>query len=159
MGDSRRFIETSKFIQRNYHSNLNILDVAGGSGELSKILSSLGYHTTIIDPKLTISKMDCRKYKIQTIKKLFDMSFDISEYDVIVGLHPDEATEIIIKRCTSFKKPFVVIPCCVIPQFSNSKFNSNSWISHLKHLSSDVLECQLPFTGKNIVLYKSTYRR
>lgn len=158
MGDRRRFEEAAKFIQRNYKRGLNILDVAGGSGELSKLLSTLGYHMTIVDPKLTIAKNDCLKHSITTIRKLFTMNFDISEYDLVVGLHPDEATEIIIKLCASFQKPFVVVPCCIIPQFSKEKFNFNSWISHLKQMSSDISECQLPITGKNIVLYKSTYR-
>lgn len=153
MGDSRRFEETVKFIQRNYKQSLNILDVAGGGGTLSVLLSRAGYSTTIVDPHILLSQKDKLRYNIKTIKSKFNFEFDISDYDLIVGLHPDGATEHIIKAAVIQSKPFIVIPCCIIPQFTKMKYDFNTWIKYLRSMSSRILECQLPMTGKNIVLY------
>lgn len=153
MGDHRRFEEITKFVQRNYKSRLNILDVAGGCGELSILLSRIGNTTTIVDPCIWLSKKDKLQYNIKTIKSKFNMSFDISEYDLVIGLHPDGATEYIIKQCVQCDKSFVVVPCCIIPQFTKMKYDFNSWLKYLKSMSSRIVECQLPFAGKNIVLF------
>jgi hypothetical protein len=37
---------------------------------------------------------------------------------LMVGLHPDEATESIVDIAKTYGKPFVVIPCCVFPNFN-----------------------------------------
>jgi hypothetical protein len=34
---------------------------------------------------------------------------------VIVGLHPDQATDAIVDAALAFQKPFAVVPCCVFP--------------------------------------------
>ena len=34
---------------------------------------------------------------------------------VVLGLHPDQATEPIVDACVAAGKPFVVVPCCVFP--------------------------------------------
>jgi len=55
-------------------------------------------------------------------QQLFDDTFvtgvgrDVfREADVIVGLHPDEATEVIVDLAIKYDKPFAVVPCCVFP--------------------------------------------
>jgi hypothetical protein len=45
---------------------------------------------------------------IQEHHKLF------SDCSLLVGMHPDEATEIIIDTALKFNKPFAVVPCCVM---------------------------------------------
>ena len=35
--------------------------------------------------------------------------------DVVVGLHPDEATDAIVDAALAARKPFAVVPCCVFP--------------------------------------------
>ena len=37
------------------------------------------------------------------------------ECDVLVGIHPDEATEPIVDFALEFNKSFAVVPCCVFP--------------------------------------------
>ena len=36
-----------------------------------------------------------------------------STHDLIIGMHPDQATEPIIDMALKYKKPFAVVPCCV----------------------------------------------
>lgn len=63
-------------------------------------------------------------YPLQTtepmhIQALLDDQFLISHQDlvssssILVGLHPDQATEPIVKAALKTGKPFAVIPCCV----------------------------------------------
>ncbi|CAE8601683.1 unnamed protein product [Polarella glacialis] len=58
-------------------------------------------------------------------RRLFDESFVggscaesarlWSECSVVLGLHPDQATEPLVRHCLAAKKPFAVMPCCVFP--------------------------------------------
>ena len=34
---------------------------------------------------------------------------------VVTGLHPDQATEPIVRQCLQARKPFLIMPCCVFP--------------------------------------------
>jgi hypothetical protein len=35
---------------------------------------------------------------------------------LVIGMHPDQATEPIVDACLSANKPFAVVPCCVFPE-------------------------------------------
>ena len=39
-----------------------------------------------------------------------------ADCSVVVGMHPDQATEAIVDFAAKFGKPFAVVPCCVFPQ-------------------------------------------
>ena len=43
----------------------------------------------------------------------------IEESCLIVGMHADSATEAIVDAALHYKKPFVVVPCCVFPNIFN----------------------------------------
>jgi len=40
---------------------------------------------------------------------------------MVVGMHPDEATEPILDLCLAAGKAFAIIPCCVFPGFNPSR--------------------------------------
>eukprot|EP00392_Amoebophrya_sp_AT5.2_P015345 g15547.t1 len=145
--------------------DLLILDVAGGSGDLSVILrAEHGFRNVY-----TIDPWKPRRWKTWQLRKMQDRTlvsrkreFDdesetncgsaqildahfvqesfpmiwggravasddsgppigcsdrlrllIGRCDVIVGLHPDQATEAIVACAQQLKKPFAVVPCCV----------------------------------------------
>jgi hypothetical protein len=51
---------------------------------------------------------------------LFDEGFVLqdplfADCSVVLGLHPDQATEPIVRACLQARKPFAVVPCCVFP--------------------------------------------
>lgn len=115
MGDRHRFEVVASFVQRNFPPPLSIADVAGGQGNLSFILAQEGYKCTIIDPRNTdLSKnerrMRSRKgIRFKRIRKEFTPEM-AGNFDLIIGLHPDEATEAICQAAKT--KPVVLIPCC-----------------------------------------------
>lgn len=148
MGASNRFTVFADFIQKNYPHCNKVLDVAGGQGGLTIELIKRGYQVTVIDPKIKI-----KGNKIEKIKKYFDDSINISDYDLIIGMHPDGATEYIIKNAIKYNKKFAVVPCCVFPINKKLQFNYYQWIEYLKKYSNNIKMKQLSMNGCNIALW------
>ena len=78
-------------------------------------------------------------------------------------MHPDEATEEIIKQALKYNKPFAVVPCCVFPKlFPNRQLKNGTYvrtydqfIEYLMSLHSDIKKCIIPeLISSNIILYK-----
>ena len=84
---------------------------------------------------------------------------------VVVGMHPDQATEPIVREALKHGKPFAVVPCCTFP---NS--NSHRWVNgarvrtheqfcdYLQGLGNT--DCQramersyLLFAGRNVIVH------
>lgn len=153
MGDFRRNKLFANFIFRQWSKAKNVLVIADGDGELSQILSEK-YNITAIEPKLRSNQ------KFKVIKKFFykEDEFD-TDFDLIVGMHPDEGTIEIISYANKHKINFAVVPCCI--KSLNKKHikgidgnNFNEWIKRLKTFYQGHTELHyLPMQGKNIVLY------
>lgn len=60
------------------------------------------------------------------LRELFGVSFSrahaglLASCSILVGMHPDEATEAIVDLAVAARKPFALLPCCVFP----SRFHS-----------------------------------
>mmetsp|Transcript_32779 Transcript_32779/g.47445 ORF Transcript_32779/g.47445 Transcript_32779/m.47445 type:complete len:332 (-) Transcript_32779:165-1160(-) len=85
---------------------------------------------------------------------------------LVVGFHPDQATEACIDLAMCLGVPFCIVPCCVFPsEFPNRRVKSNGervnrYRSLIQYLKEKVPWCmrvaELEFssdTAKNIVLY------
>jgi len=155
-----------------------VLDVAGGRGEMNFELNVLrNVRCTTIDPRPSkLSKRQLRWLKKRNrntkheethsqllnrmthIQALFNPSFAKCKSDLvnnctlIIGMHPDEATEEIVDMALFLKKPFAVVPCCVFPK-SGEKMSCKKWHEYLKSKSPHIHEAYLNFVGRNHVLY------
>jgi hypothetical protein len=159
-------------------ANAKILDVAGGKGMLSyKLQTNHGiWSTTVVDPRSQklpskkehyLAKIRAESDKdpslgIQYLAKFFDQAIvddppeDLLSCDLILGLHPDQATEAIVDFALKHKKFFAVIPCCVFscdfPDRKDSDGNLivsyGEFIEHLKKKDSRIQEAKLEFEGK-----------
>lgn len=104
-GDPRRFEVVAAFIDDRYgHSVQYIADVAGGQGMLCRILRKrYNYDCEVIDPRgWTLKGVPSRTAEL-------DPSL-AGYYDLIVGLHPDEATRAVAEA--ALIRPAILIPCC-----------------------------------------------
>lgn len=154
-----------------------VLDVAGGKGEVSFYLWT-EYHikSIVIDPReATLSEKQLQKLQetgtsLQYIHEYFtnselDWSVQFRELimnsSIIVGLHPDQATEAIIDVSLRYNKAAVVVPCCVFPSlFPNRKLSSGenvinyaSFIEYLLEKDRNKLELDfLPVVGMNKIV-------
>ena len=113
--------------------------------------------------KLEFDTSSCRiKEANQALETILNAS-------LIVGFHPDQATEAIVDLATWLQIPYCIVPCCVFPsEFPNRTLavrgeeavrvrDHKGLIEYLKAKDSNVregcLEFPLTTTAKNVVLY------
>jgi hypothetical protein len=104
-GAPERFEVVAAFIQDRYGDTIHyIADVAGGQGLLTRILNKkYHYESEVIDP---------RRWKLKGIPgriEVFNPAM-ADYYDLVVGLHPDEATRAVAEA--ALHRPAILIPCC-----------------------------------------------
>ena len=101
-----------------------VLDVAGGNGEISRTLHGLGVPSTLVDPNPRCGEdapFGVLAYPLDGDGSyLTDREDDVGDIvrncSMICGLHPDQATEPIVKLALRLKVPFAILPCCVMPK-------------------------------------------
>lgn len=104
-GDPERFVALAEFIAERYWRAVHyIADVAGGQGMLSRILTKkYQYAAEVIDPRShTLKGVPSRPQPFEARMA--------SYYDLIVGLHPDEATRPVAEA--ALIRSTILIPCC-----------------------------------------------
>merc|ERR1739841_204185 len=72
-------------------------------------------------PYQSIISLDDSKVSFYTDKKLDEA---VKNASLIIGLHSDGATEAIVDAALLYKKPFVVVPCCVFPNLFRERYIS-----------------------------------
>lgn len=97
----------------------------------------------------------------------------IQNASIIIGLHADGATEAIVDVALLFKKPFVIVPCCVFPNLFNNRFitvqesddagltqskeipvrTHDQFCEYLLKKDSRFRREVLPFEGRNIAIW------
>jgi hypothetical protein len=101
-GDAARFEAVADYITAHIKAKY-VADVAGGQGMLARLLNKRGYEAEVIDPRgWTMVGVASRHAKY---------SADMADYyDLIIGLHPDEALRPVVESAKV--RPVLVVPCC-----------------------------------------------
>ncbi len=161
----------------------HVLDVAGGRGDLAfELALNHDVECIVIDPRdATTDKIRLKKYQRSKLKKAgkaeeslfinmreeFNDQFCTTNREIlrkttlVVGLHPDQATEPLVDVCLSQNLPFAVIPCCVFAHENpNRRLASGenpttyeSFCDFLMEKSRKISYDHLGFRGRNKVLY------
>jgi hypothetical protein len=144
MADKRRFELFARFIVERFPAP-RIFDIAGGQGRLNEALSQLGRTVTTFD-------MRHKHLPVRYARRAFTLE-EPCEADLLVGMHPDGATRIIIEYAARHRLPFAVVPCC-----SDNSMPYNPWMRHLAELAREhgfptVEEHTLPMDGRARVLF------
>lgn len=102
-GSPERFEVVADFISIHYTDVKYIADVAGGQGMLSRALNKRGFEAEVVDPRgWTIVGVNNRPE---------EYSSEMADYyDLIIGLHPDEALRSVVESAKI--RPILVVPCC-----------------------------------------------
>lgn len=178
MGDPQRFDALASFIEAKVSDkSVRIADVAAGKGQLSLALKRRGYkRITAFEP--------CPRQKLKGAVQLKTCKFTNGDcFDVIIGMHPDQATDAILDEACKNNKhsAIILVPCCALPNrwkftilehrklcFSGKKTmqsippsrqddNYFRWLNHLvlesKSRGLVLKRAKLPISGRNIVLY------
>ena len=86
----------------------------------------------------------------------------MSNCSVVVGMHPDQATEAIVDFALRENKPFAIVPCCVFPRmFQNRRLEDGTHVKKFEQFVQYLMEkdpetvklARLDFTGRNVCLY------
>lgn len=155
MGDTRRFHLFADLISTQWpDTHLRIADVAAGKGKLKGELYRRGYgRVTAWDRRHKLAKR-----RPGQVYQLFNHKTAPRDYQLIVGMHPDQATDEIILYAARHRVPFIVCPCCILP--SSAEYHGpqifDRWFRHLidlargQHFRTE--EFKLAMDGRNMVL-------
>jgi hypothetical protein len=103
-GDPARFPVLLDLITERFGSEVRyIADVAGGQGMLSRLLRKKNYDAEVIDPR------GWRLRGVPGQENEFNPA-QASYYDLVVGLHPDEATRAV--AISALYTRTLLVPCC-----------------------------------------------
>lgn len=154
MGDPRRFHMMAEAVAEIWpDQNIRYADIAAGKGYLRSALYQLGYQNGICFDKRP-NKAGRKHYQY----RYFDRHVR-NEFDLLLGMHPDEATDIIITEAARRQIPFVIVPCCAYPTVSTfwgSQRDYKGWMHHIacyaERLGFDLKEQHLRISGRNTML-------
>lgn len=143
MADKRRFDLFADLLRERFPQARRVFDVAGGMGKLNEALTRRGCEVVTFD----------RRHKHLPVT-FAEREFTLEEpvaCDLVVGLHADGATRVIIEYAGQHRLPFAVVPCC-----SDNSMPYKPWMRHLAELARErglqVDEVTLPMEGRARVL-------
>ncbi len=123
MADKRRFTLFADLVVERFPDAHRIFDVAGGMGALNAELAARGRDVVTFDSR--------RKHlPVRFAERRFGLD-EPWECDLVVGLHPDGATRVIVEYAVRRRVPFAVVPCC-----SDNGMSYKPWIRHLCELAA-----------------------
>ena len=143
MADKRRFDLFAEYLTTRFPEAQRIYDVAGGMGKLNESLTARGRHCITFD----------RRHKhldVPFVERIFTLD-EPCEADLVVGMHSDGATRIIVEYAGRHRIPFAVVPCC-----SDNSMPYKPWMRHLAELAQSLglqtEEFELPMEGRSRVI-------
>ena len=157
-----RFEVLAEFIAARFPlpGTRTVLDVGGSMGVLAYHLARRGYHVTVIDPRRKAIKRHFRKLAqkggfISRLAYQQRVLLETDRADLLVGLHPDQATEAIVRQAVRIRAGLVVVPCCVMPEDGIHR-TADEWRDYLVAIAAgthDVRVDALPMRGANTVIW------
>ncbi len=143
LADKRRFLLFARYLRERFPQAQRAYDVAGGMGALNAALTELGVSAVTFDARR-------RRLPVEFAERRFTLD-EPGPCDLVVGMHPDGATRLIIEYAAKRRVPFSVVPCC-----SDDGSPYKTWMKVLRQLAEDrglsVEEAVLPMEGRARVL-------
>lgn len=152
MGDTQRHRAFVRFVNKTFPWIRTVLIVADGKAQIARLLAARGVRVRVIeaDPRYAGQPDPLITYE----EGWFDRDTPVTE-QLILGMHPDEATAEIILAANKNQIPFAVVPCCVLGREAEGvRQNFFAWLKKLKELAGSYCEEELDIDGKNLVLYR-----
>jgi hypothetical protein len=154
------------------------LTLLGCISRISSVTASSGpqsVRTTLFEPrKLKITKKQAKVVQekqltvFSQIQDYFeeplwtdpDCPTAVKECSLVIGLHPDQATEPIVDFALSHNKPFAIVPCCVFANlWPDRRVNDKpvvtyfDFIEYLRSKDSRIRSDFLNMSGRNKILW------
>ncbi|RKP11836.1 hypothetical protein BJ684DRAFT_21590 [Piptocephalis cylindrospora] len=161
------------------HAIYRVLDVAGGKGAVGLELEhSFNLPSTLIDPrerilpKWTLRNLGDKELNAHWKGWFVDPPCEELDgllqgttppsHTLLIGLHPDQATEAIVDIGLRLGMPWAIVPCCVFPSLFPERRSptdgeevttTERFIDYLQAKDPGIQHAYLPFEGRNRVLY------
>ena len=102
------------------------------------------------------------------VRRRFDAAFEeehretLASASMLIGMHPDQATEPIVDAALRHRVPFAVVPCCVFARelpktlpSGEGVFTYNQLLTYLqgKPVDGTARRARLPIAGRNVIIY------
>ena len=139
----------------------------------------------LADEQFLIRRLQQRTFHIpqyfnlhNVTKNCPELLWAIQHASILLGLHADGATEDIVDVALMYRKPFVVVPCCVFPNFTTPRWlyvksdtvstttntldkrenkvlvrNYNQFCEYLLQKDSHFQKSTLNFDGRNVAIW------
>lgn len=149
-----------------------VLDVAGGRGAVSfELFNKRRIPCVLIEPRTRrLSReqhiwladvSEDRRVLCEHRREEFTEKYVCDSFSIIVGVHADQATEIIVDAALAARVPFAVVPCCVFPRANTHRRTPDGalvnttrhFVEYLRAKHSSIRVAFLPFRGRNAVVY------
>lgn len=139
MADLRRFELFARFLTARFPGAPRVWDVAGGQGRLNQALTILGREVTTFDVR--------RKHLPVRYEERLLLADEPCGCDLVVGMHPDGATRVVVDYAAQHGLPFAVVPCC-----SDNGMSYKPWLRFVAELARergfDIELAELPMAGR-----------
>jgi hypothetical protein len=143
VADKRRFDLFAELLVARFPEARRVFDVAGGMGRLNEALTVRGRAVTTFDTRH-------KHLPVRFAERLFTLE-EPCEADLVVGMHADGATRVIVEYAAMHRIGFAVVPCC-----SDNGMPYKPWMRHLAELATrlglEATEETLPMDGRARVL-------
>lgn len=143
MADRRRFELFARYLRERFPDARRVYDVAGGMGRLNQELTRLGFEALTFDVRV-------KRLPVPFAERRLTLE-EPCACDLVVGMHPDGATSVIVAYAARHKVPFSVVPCC-----SDNGMSYKPWMRHLAAegvaAGFRIEEAALPMPGRARVL-------
>lgn len=168
------WLETT-FGRQRLSKGSGVMDVGGGRGALSfELYNKRGIPCILVEPrerKLSRAQHVWLSHAPQQLRELcvhrrttFDGLKEDDDAAAVVGLHADQATEIIVDAALAAGVPFAVVPCCVFPTANMERrtrcgrkvHTTRQFVEYLSAKQVHIQTAFLPLQGSNIVVYRIT---
>ncbi|KAJ3395223.1 hypothetical protein HDU92_006120 [Lobulomyces angularis] len=154
-----------------------VIDIAGGKGHITFQLHCIeNINCTLVEPREVILRSWQRKLikkqnlvTFQHKKNFFNKEFCLESSNtemlkncsILIGMHPDQATDEIVDFALKNGKSFAVVPCCVFSNlFPNRRTSAGKpvrtyqeYIDYLLGKHADIKKDFLNSEGRNIIIY------
>ncbi|HLT31552.1 MAG TPA: hypothetical protein VK013_16060 [Myxococcaceae bacterium] len=147
MADKRRFDLFAELLLQRFPETRRVYDVAGGMGRLNRAFLERGRSCLTFD-------LRHKRLPVEYAERLFTLE-EPCDADLVVGLHADGATRLVIEYAARHRVGFAVVPCC-----SDNGMPYKPWMRHLTELAqslgfTSVTEEVLPMAGRARVIVGS----
>jgi len=143
LADKRRFEFFAGFLRERFPQARRVYDVAGGMGMLNAELAKAGFEAVTYDVRR-------KRLPVPFAERRFTLD-EPCACDLVVGMHPDGATRLIVEYAAKHRRPFAIVPCC-----SDDGSPYKTWMKVLRGLAETagfrVEESALPMDGRARVL-------